>query len=408
MKGTTYLWRLFTGCLGGIIFLSNMVIANQTTDVQQVIEGNTSFAFALYNHLRAQDGNLFLSPYSISTALAMTYAGAKGTTETQMANTLRFALGQETLHPTFAEYAKQLQNVQRAGNVTLTLANALWLQQDFSLRDAFINILHQYYATNAFLVNFKDAAEDARQKMNHWVEQQTQKKITELIPQGALDEQTRLVLTNAIYFKGNWAMPFDKTLTENADFWIRPGEKILTPMMHQRQMFAYAENETLQMLEMPYNGDELSLLIFLPKAQDGLAEIETALSSEQINIWLSDLSVREVEVYLPTFKFAATFNLSQTLAAMGMPDAFSEQADFSGMEAAKQLSISEVIHKAFVEVNEEGTEAAAATGVVVGVTSIQEPSPTPIFNADHPFFFLIRDNALRSVLFMGRVVDPSK
>ena len=372
------------------------------TDVEVIVGGNTAFAFDLYRKLREDEGNLFFSPYSISTALAMTYAGARGNTESQMAQTLHFSLDQEQLHPAFASLESRLKAVQERGNIKLAVAHSLWPQIDYAFLEGFISLVKENYGVLISPVNYAQT-EAARKKINTWVEKKTEDKIKDLIPPGLIDALTTLVLVNAIYFKGNWARQFDPSLTKGATFWMRPAEGIEVPMMTQQQDFRYAESESVQVLELPYVGGDLSMFVVLPRKVDGLAELENALTAENLEKWTSDLWEREVFVALPVFKMSGKFMLGGTLASMGMTDAFGSNADFSGMDGSKSLFISEVIHQAFIDVNEEGTEAAAATAVVMA-RSI--PPPVPTFRADHPFVFLIRDNNTASILFLGRVVNP--
>ncbi|MCK5647223.1 MAG: serpin family protein [Anaerolineales bacterium] len=372
------------------------------TDVEVIVGGNTAFAFDLYRKLREDEGNLFFSPHSISTALAMTYAGARGNTESQMAQTLHFSLDQEQLHPAFASLESRLKAVQERGNIKLAVAHSLWPQIDYAFLEGFISLVKENYGVLISPVNYAQT-EAARKKINTWVEKKTEDKIKDLIPPGLIDALTTLVLVNAIYFKGNWARQFDPSLTKGATFWMRPAEGIEVPMMTQQQDFRYAESESVQVLELPYVGGDLSMFVVLPRKVDGLAELENALTAENLEKWTSDLWEREVFVALPVFKMSGKIMLGGTLASMGMTDAFGSNADFSGMDGSKSLFISEVIHQAFIDVNEEGTEAAAATAVVMA-RSI--PPPVPTFRADHPFVFLIRDNNTASILFLGRVVNP--
>jgi serpin B len=323
-----------------------------------------------------------------------------------MAATLRFDLGSDTLHPAFASLAKHLADVQQQGDVALNLANALWLQQGFDVQQAFLDTLEQFYAANFFQVNFAEAYEAVREEINKWIEEQTRDKITNLLPPGTLNALTRLVLTNAIYFKGNWAQTFSPDATAEAPFWISPKKSVPVEMMYQQTVLKYGDIDEGQVVILPYAGEALSMVVLLPKERDGLNAMETKLTAERVTTWIAQAAAREVKVYLPKFRFTSQFNLSATLQTMGMQEAFSENADFSGMASDKQLSISDVVHKAFVEINEEGTEAAAATAVIVGVTSVGEPPPIPVFQADHPFIFLIQDKLSGSFLFVGRVVNP--
>jgi serpin B len=376
--------------------------------MKQFVNGNNTFAYNLYANLRNTEGNLFFSPYSISTALAMTFAGARGDTEKQMAQTLHFTLDQASLHPAFANLAKHFQDIQKKGKVALTIANALWIQQDVDLVKPFLKTTEKYYGANLFQVNFKQNVEKVRLEINTWVAKQTREKITDLLAPGVLSELTRLVLTNAIYFKGNWASQFEPDQTIADLFWLTPDKNMNTPMMHQQNSFKYGENDVLQVLELPYVGEDLAMVILLPRDKGGLANLEGKLNVEQVQTWLSEASLREVEVSIPKWKLTSQFSLATTLKVLGMEDAFSDKADFSGMTSGAQLSISDVIHKAFVEVNEEGTEAAAATAGVVGVTAIMEPEPVPVFKADHPFMFLIRDTQSGRIVFLGRMVNPTE
>jgi len=376
---------------------------NDHSKLTDVVSGNTAFALNLYNQLRHTEGNLFCSPYSISTALAMTYAGARGRTAQQMAETLHFPLDHARLHPAFADLEKRLSAVQSQGNILLKVANSLWLQSGYVFLDEFIDLLKECYGTPITPLDFQQI-EASRTKINTWVEERTQDKIKELIKPGHIDALTILVLVNAIYFKGDWAHPFDDNLTKDAPFWISADEKIETPMMSQKGKFGFAQRENLQILELPYAGQDLSMVVLLPKEVDGLAVLEDSLTLENLADWTGNLRESEVQVFLPRFKMSSSFELSSTLGSMGMSDAFDANADFSGMDGSRSLFISAVIHKAFVDVNEEGTEAAAATAVVMARGMPPHPAT---FRADHPFIFLIRDNASGSILFLGRVVDPS-
>lgn len=389
-----------------ICFTASASPASEIHPAADVVKGNNTFALQLYHKLCATDGNLFFSPYSISSALAMTYAGASGETADQMAATLHFPAEQEALHSAFANLASHFHGMQENGKIALHIANALWIQQSVKVLESFLDIVKTQYQAGIFHVNFQTAYEEVRAEINAWVEKQTHQKIKELLPLGSLNALTRLVLTNAIYFKGNWDTPFDPKQTQEETFWLSPEKEILTPMMHRSAMVKYAENDALQLLHLPYTGEEISMIVLLPGAKDGLTDLEAQLTLENLTQWITQSSVREVEVFLPKFTLTSQFRLADTLKTMGMSAAFSENADFSKIEASKSLSISDVIHKAFVEVNEEGTEAAAATAVIVGLTSIAEPQPIPVFKADHPFIFLIRDSQTGSLLFCGRIMNP--
>lgn len=371
-----------------------------------VVKGNSHFAVALYAKLQAQKGNLFFSPYSISSALAMTYAGARGETGEQMAQALHFAAGQGRLHATFASIAADVAQAGKAKGVVLNIANALWEQRGYGILEEFRRIVKESYGGRVEEVAFTDNPEGVRQTINEWVAERTQGKIRDLIAPGVLTSLTRLVLTNAIYFKGAWLSAFEQKATREEPFWTSATDKIPVPMMNQTGRFRYAESDQVQVLDLQYAGGEISMAVLLPREKDGLAELERGLTLEQLSGWLSGLGEQKVLVQLPKFKLTSQFELRKTLGAMGMTDAFSDRADFSGIDGKKDLFISAVIHKAFVDVGEEGTEAAAATAVAIGVTAIARPAPVPEFRADHPFMFLIRHMPSNTILFLGRVANP--
>lgn len=387
----------------------SVAFAAKQTNERILVQDNTAFAMDLYQKLRAAGGgNLFFSPYSISTALAMTYGGARGSTEKEMAKTLRFSLDTETLHPAFAQMESRLNTIQKTGNIKLSVANSLWPQQDYKFLDEYLSLVKKHYGVSITAVDYKRARETARKMINSWVEDKTQEKIKDLIQPGILDALTRLVLVNAIYFKGNWESQFKADQTKDAPFNISSKKSIQAPMMTQKNKFKYANLGTFQMLELPYVGDELSMLVLLPVEIDGLEQLERDLSSENLMRWRTRLSKSEVLTFLPKFKMTSTFRLDKTLMSLGMVAAFSDsEANFAGMDGRPNwLYIGAVIHKAFVDVNEEGTEAAAATAVVMKARGM--PTPPPVFCADHPFVFMIQENQTGSILFMGRVTDPTK
>ncbi len=380
------------------------------SDTEMVVQGNTAFALELYAKLagegkgQGQPGNLFFSPYSISSALAMTYGGARGQTAKQMGKVLHYALQPKKLHPVLGQLQRQLNEKGKAGDFQLAVANALWRQQGYVLLPDYVQMTEKFYQAPLEELDFVQAAEEARLRINGWVEEKTQEKIKDLIQPGVLDAATRLVLTNAIYFKGDWRSQFKKEVTEKAPFYVTKEEQSEAEMMFQKGEFTYAEADGIQILELPYKGEQLSMLVLLPGKRDGLKDLENKLTVQNLQKWQKKAKQQEVEVYLPKFKMTSEFSLGKVLAEMGMGDAFSEQADFSGMNGNKELFLSAVVHKAFVEVNEEGTEAAAATGVVMTLKAM--PMPPVVFRADHPFVFGIRDNEFGSILFLGRVVKP--
>jgi serpin B len=370
----------------------------------KVVEGNNRFAFDLYGRLRDRPGNLFASPYSLSTALAMTYAGARGRTAEEMAATLHFSLPPADLHPAFAALDRQLHD-GKGRRYKLAVANALWGQEGETFRPDFLRLLAENYGAGLRRVDFL-SVEQARRTINSWVEEQTGGKIKDLLQPPLPGPDTSLVLTNAIYFKGDWASPFPKGATKDETFTVTEDKHVRVPMMHRTGRLGYLDGGDFQALELPYAGDDLAMVVLLPKKADGLAEFEDSLTAERLSAWLAKLRPHRVDVALPRFKVEARFELEKVLPEMGMPLAFTPSADFSGMNGKRDLFISAVIHKAFADVNEEGTEAAAATAVVITRAMAVAPEPAVVFRTDHPFVFLIRHNRSGSLLFLGRVVDP--
>ncbi len=365
---------------------------------------NNAFALDLYARVRGQGGNLFLSPYSISSALAMTHAGARGNTAAQMAKALHFDLDGAKLHEAFGKLTGDLNAAGAKSDFALTVANALWVQEGFELLKEYLGLTKSAYGASPHPVDFAKATEAARQTINRWVEEQTRDKIKDLIPKGMLGSLARLVLTNAIYFKGRWATEFFADHTRERPFTLASGEKVSVPTMHHMAGFPFLQGDGFQAIALPYKGDALSMVILLPAKADGLPALEKSLSAESLVKWIAAMKAQDVFVALPKFKATTTLLLAETLQAMGMPDAFRlPPADFSGMTGKKDLFISQVIHKAFVDVNETGTEAAAATAVIMeGAAAPQFVE----FTADHPFLFLIRDNRSGSILFLGRLANP--
>jgi serine protease inhibitor len=378
-------------------------------DGEKVVNGNNEFALDMYTSLSHGDGNIFFSPYSISSALAMTYAGARGNTETQMAQTLHFTVDQELLHPIFSRLTKDLVSDKTKG-YQLNIANNLWGQHGYKFIPAFLSINERCYGAGLNVVDFSKDTEGARQAINASIAKATQDKIKELIKAGILTPDTKLVLTNAIYFKSDWDAKFNKAMTKEDSFTLLKGEPIKTTMMHKRSSYKYAEAEDSQIIELPYVvSSTLSMVVFLPKQIDGITDCEKAFNIKNVEHRLSKLKPEDVKIYMPKFKMDYGCELQETLGRMGMADAFdAKKADLSGMSDEKPgLFIAKVIHQAFIDVNEEGTEAAAATGVVVAPTGrAVEPSKPIEFRADHPFIFMIRDMTTGSILFIGRLMDP--
>jgi serpin B len=379
------------------------------TDTQLLVEGNNDFAFNLYQELSKGNGNLFCSPYSISLALAMTYAGAHGETEQEMAETLHFKLPQDRLHSAFNNLGIELDKRGEGAKgkdskgFRLNIVNAIWGQKGYQFLPTFLDVLAENYGAGLRILDFANEPENSRLTINNWVSDQTEDRIKDLIPPGAIDIFTRLVLTNAIYFNAAWQYPFNKDVTSDGTFYLLDNREITVPMMSQTESFGYAEGDGYQAVELPYDGNELSMVILLPESGKFEA-FEDNLDAEYVNTILDTLQNKQVALTMPKFEFETAFQLKDTLTAMGMPTAFSESADFSGMTGNRDLYISEVVHKAFISVDEEGTEAAAATAVIMKLTAMPE-EPVKV-TVNHPFIFLIRDIETDTILFLGRIMDP--
>jgi serpin B len=380
--------------------------ADAGADLDSLVAGNTGFALDLYRTLAANPGNLFCSPLSVSTALAMTYAGARGETEAEMAAALRFPLPQERLHAAFGALSDRLGALEVKDALSLRAANGLWLERSFAFLESYLSLVKSSYDAEFRAPDFVGAAEAARHEINAWTEERTAGRIRDLVPQGSLTPQTVLVLVNAIYFKAAWAEQFEKGSTTEAPFRVTGTKYVAAPMMNRTGTYRYAEDELAQVVEMPYAGGRASMVIVLPRAHDGLAAVEAALSPERLLAWTHALGETRVALSVPRFRVEQAFSLNGALASLGMKRAFTD-ADFSGMAEGGGLFISEVLHKAFVDVDENGTEAAAATAVIMMRASVPPPFDPVVFRADHPFLFLIRDRTTGTVLFIGRLCDPA-
>ena len=372
--------------------------------IQEVVRANNQFAFDLYSELnKNEEGNIFYSPYSISVALAMTYEGAKGQTAEEMKSVFHFPES-NILRPNFAAIYNNINEGNEA--YELKTGNALWAQHDYLFLEDYTSRVEKYYGGKVANLDFVKETEKSRQTINNFIEEQTNDKIQDLIPQGVLNEMTRLVLTNAIYFKGTWEWEFDKSDTREQDFRITSDNIVKTPMMYmkpEKAMLNYADMEDLQILELPYKGEKISMLILLPT--ENLKSIEANLTAEKLDEYKSQMKETKLDsISFPKFEFDSKYSLNENLKTLGMPTAFSGSADFSGMDGTDWLYISDVIHQAYVKVDEKGTEAAAATAVVMELKSM--PMPANIFRADHPFIFIIQEKETGNILFMGRVVDP--
>ena len=377
-------------------------------DQAELVKGSNAFAIDLYGQLRRQPGNLFFSPASITTAFGMAYAGAGGQTAAQMAATLHFTLPPERLHPAMGALLASM-NAAHPG-YQLRVADALWAEQDQNFLPGFLKLTQADYAAGFRKVDFKHAPDAVRAAINQWVAGQTADKIKDLLVPGAITPSTRLVLTNAIYFKGDWETQFDKAQTRDEEFHLSAGQSLQAPLMHREGRFSYFNGGSFQALEIPYKSGELSMVVLLPNDAAGLPALEQSLTSAGVEQWLGQLrGGQKVIVTLPRFKMTNQFSLNGALTALGLRSAFDRTlADFSPMTGKRDLWISDAVHKAYIDVNEQGTEAAAATGIVMRGMAMTREQPPVVFRADHPFLFLIRDNRSGGVLFMGRLTEPTK
>jgi len=380
-------------------------------------EDNNDFALEIYRQLRQRPGNLFFSPFSIRTALGMTQAGARGETAAQMREALRISSPDAALHVAFAEIIERL-NAAGGSKYEMAVANSLWGQDGAPLQAGFLELTARHYGGGMNLVDFRRDAEAARLTMNQWVEDKTRHKIRELIPSGGLDADTRLVLVNAVYFKGMWVLQFPKSATRDEPFRLEGGGMVQAPLMHQHEWVQYLQAAGYQAVDLVYEGGDLSMLVLLPDRKDGLRNLEKKLSGRVLHDCVAQVRASEVELFLPRFKITwGTVNMRDQLTALGMPLAFTRyQADFSGINGheppdEESLFLSGVFHKAFVEVQEKGTEAAAASASAIEVSAALRPSkppPVPIFRADHPFLFAIRERKSGAILFLGCITDPTR
>jgi len=378
-------------------------------DVKAAATGNNAFAVNLYAKLSSSQGNLLFSPYSIDTALAMAYGGARGNTAAQMAQTMKFSMPDGRLHPAMGALAGALSGeawVNGKQLFDLSVADAVWTQQGFHFDPTYINLLQTNYATELHQSDFAGNPGQACNDINRWVGKKTKGMIPAAL--GQLDPSTRLVLVNAIYFKGKWQLQFKKEETSDQPFHLDASSSVSSPLMFEEVNCPASQNADFQAVELPYQGDKLSMVVILPRTVDGLEALEKNLSPDYLDRLIGGMGLQDVNVHLPKFKMSGRFDLVGVLGSMGMSDAFNgESADFSGITTQQRLYIGSAIHLAKMDVNEEGTEAAAVTVLGFRATIAMPPPPPPMeFRADHPFLFMIRDNSSGAILFMGRLVNP--
>lgn len=381
------------------------------TTEKNLLEGNNKFALKIFNNLSENiDRNIFISPYSISTALAMTYGGAEGETKDQMRKALFFPEDDLVLYNSFQYLIQSINELGNSNdNLELKTANAIWVENNFKIKNKFEELVKTKYLSEINGMDFVNKPEECRIEINNWASENTENKITNLIPKGLISQQTKLVLTNAIYFLADWQNQFKKRYTKEDNFYLSNGEKVKIKMMHQTEYFRYTENEKVQIIELPYENDRLSMIVFLPRSNNSNSA-DLLLTIDSFNKNIQDLRSEKIRLYLPKFKFTYFSLLNNVLQEMGMRDAFTSKADFSGINKNKRdaLMISDVLHKAYIDVTEIGTEAAAATAVTMKLTSAPPTSKPITFRADHPFIFMIYDNQTEQILFIGKLNNPEK
>lgn len=408
----------------GDIFIATADDSGATTQgVNAVANANNQFAIDLYNEINKESNeNIFFSPWSISTAVAMTYEGARGETANEIQNVFHFPIDDNSRR---SSYAKMLNKLNKAsGKYKLHTANAIWLQEDYPFLDDYKNTISRYYLGEIKNLDFVKNPSGSSSKINNWVSKNTNNKIKDIVSPNMFNDLTRAVLTNAIYFKGKWEHQFDRDDTKPEDFTLESGQKIKVPMMRLTDEdldFNYAESDGIQILEMPYQGDKVSMLVLLPRTDvsnsrfrgdenqpqiSSITELESLLTEEKLEEWRNKLRSQTVYIYMPKYKFETSYSLTDYLKMMGMEIPFKVgEADFSGMDGTNNLYISDVLHKAYIDVYEEGTEAAAAT--VVMMQTLSAPMYVT-FRADHPFIFIIQEKETGNILFMGKVNNPTQ
>jgi serpin B len=390
------------------IVASEQPVAQILPDQQHIsalVAGNNEFALDLQRELFDPDQNLIYSPWSISEALAMTYAGARNETEQEMAEVMHFTLPQGLLHPSFHAVEQALMergDETDPGDFQLKMANAIWAEQSCPILDSYLGAITPYYRAAVQSVNFQQR-EETRRLINRWGSDQTERRIAELIPPGVINGETGLVLTNAVYFRAAWKIPFRQHGRHQGQFQLLDGSKVTLPMMSQVAQLSYGEQNGLKIVELPYHGDRFSMVIMLP--QSGRFEtLLMQLDNTRLSALLDDLKPTAVGLEMPPFNSSSDYLLRETLQGLGMIEAF-RNADFSGITGTRELFVRDVCHSAFVSVDENGTEAAAATGVVIERKGA--PRPDVRVAIDRPFLYLIRDKETGSILFLGHLVDPS-
>jgi serpin B len=378
-------------------------------ELKTLVEGNNAFAFDLYQTIKKDDDNLFYSPYGISKTLAMVYAGARGETAKEMAESLQFILEDNRLYRAFGSLDQELsrrgtnKGYRNKKGFEFYTVNVLWAQKGYTFFREFFSIINEGYKAELKTTDFAKNPEKSRIAINKWISNQTKNRIKNLIPQGAIDTLARLIMTNAVYFNAAWNAPFEQAATYNDYFYLLDGNPVVVPMMRQTDFFGYADGENYQALDMYYDGSELSMLVLLPREKQ-FASFQNSLNAELVSSIIKKLEYREVALTIPKFKFGCGFNLNKALTMIGISHAFTRDADFSGVTSGKDIYINNFMHSAFISVDEAGTEAASVSAMMAAAA---EPGESVEIIINRPFIFLIRDIATKLILFVGRVINPN-
>ena len=390
-----------------VYFIAADASASTPDGIEKVTTANNQFAIAMYRqingHTGQADDNVFFSPYSLSTAMAMLYAAAEGETKAQIQKTFYYP-SMDILNPNSAALYNQFNKPNP--DYKLATVNDLWMEQGLTPTKSYVDTVQRYYGGQVTNLDFESNPNPSRLIINKKIAQHTNQLIPELLPKGSIKPITVAVLTNAIYFKGDWKVPFEVQSTTEQPFYNHIGTSPNIKMMQLQEHFGYSEDKQVQVVQLPYKGDDLSMLVVLPKSKDKavMQQLVQDLSADTIKQWSKDLVTQEVNVHLPKFKLEASYQMKNLLTDMGMPRAFEKGAGFNLFDNSPPIKIDDVYHKAVVIVDEKGTEAAAATGIVANATAAS--APPPVFKADHPFIFMIKDNKTDAILFLGQVNKP--
>lgn len=414
----TVIGLVLAGVFAGALGASALPANSQEDDSSLLVAGNNAFAFDFYQRAaREGDANLIFSPFSISQAFGMLLAAARGDTAQQITSTLQYGLAPDDLHPAFSALNSSLaerEGAEGAGEgerLQLNIANSLWAQQDYPFREAYIDLVREFYSGGLFFTDFMRLPDEAREAINAWIEDETEDKIQDMLGPGSVTTDTRMVLVNAIYFNGSWLNSFEESATQDDTFTLLDGSTVTVPMMAQQESLAYLQGDGFQAVELPYFGGDVAMLIVLP--DEGQFEaVQSALDQQQFDAIRQSLAFQTVQLAMPRFEFETSLDLSASLEALGMVDVFDpDLADLTGMfdpaSVDQGLFVSAALHKAYIGVDEAGTEAAAATAIIVGVMSAPVEVEPIVLRLDRPFIYTIYDRQTGSILFLGQVMNPA-